>query len=372
MSNQPTSTAGFKPFTNKTPGKRPVALPGNVAQAASGQTRNPNTPQASPHMQRHVPVPKQNQKLSIPDRTPDAPFGFDEQGRPLSATEFANRRLAQQDPSLPRVVTQQANAVQGADTQGAVRKYGEPVALDLPSGYAFYSQFSELYVRPIRGHNMAKFASAWANSSKRQEVEAVSSLLEANAPLQMPVGYYLTLGDYYSLMYRLRFTNYRRPIKHTDICQNEAHQRKVRAGEATRKSLLIEIEIKDGDLEERLLRVAPVFDREIMYSHELDLQISLRPATMLDMVETMEHANFGKDPQWDYLSQLACYIDAPTYEQRMEIASALTPDQIEHMQTYESVLDGYGVNEKLPIKCSHCGHEQRTKLSIDSSTFLPG
>lgn len=364
---QPISSNGFRPF--KKDAARPVALP--QAPARKGQP-NSAAPPASPHMSKHRPQPNKPTKLVIADATPEAPFGFDEHGNALTATEFANRRLARTDPNLPQVPTQQRPSAQNPGTAGMVRKYGEPVPLDLPSGYVFNSEhFNSLYVRPIRGHNMAMFASAWANRSKREEVRATSSVLETDT--QFPdVAYQLTLGDYYWLLYRLRFTNYRRPIRHTDMCQSEEHQKMVRSGKIPRKSLLIETPLVDGMMEEKSLTVLPQYDSEIMYSEDLRMSITLRPAVMLDMIETLEHDNFGKDPRWDYLSQLACYIQALTYAERMEIANALTPDQIEHMQAYEKVLNSYGMVERIQVKCAHCGHEQEAKVTIDASTFLPG
>lgn len=367
--NQPISqSTGFKPFKNAGK-KRPVALP--QPPAVKPPQGNAKAPPASPHMARHMPQ-VQPKKLEIPDRTPEAPFGYDEHGKPLTVTEFANRRLAQQDPSLPQVHVPQQPQPQ-SQPASVVRKYGEPVPLDLPSGYVFYGQqFNALYVRPIRGHNMSLFASAWANRSKRQEVLAVSSVLEVDTQLPNPVGYYLTLGDYYWLLYRLRFTNYSRPIKHTDLCQSDKHQKEVREGRVPRKSLLIETPLSEGMMEEKTLSIMPQYDQELMFNEELGYPIKLRPATMLDMIETLEHDNFGKDAQWDYLSQLACYVEAPTYAARMEIARALTPDQIEHMQSYERILSSYGMIERIRVKCSHCGHEQEAKVTIDASTFLPG
>lgn len=366
---QPISqSSGFKPF--KQGAKRaPIALP----QDPQPKPRpNSATPAASPHMEKHRPQ-AQPAKLTIPDRTAEAPFGYDENGKPLSVTEFANRRLAQQNPNLPQVRTQPTMPAPEAGTAGTVRKYGEPVPLDLPSGYAFnQGQFNALYVRPIRGYNMSLFASAWANRSKRQEVEAVSSVLETDTNFAGPVGYYLTLGDYYWLMYRLRFTNYRRPIRHVDLCKNQKHQKQVAEGEAPRKSLVIETQLVEGMMEEKSLSIMPQYDPEVMYSHDLGYQIALRPATMLDMIETLEHPKFGTDARWDYLSQLACYVVGSTYAERMEIANALTPDQIEHLQAYEKVLNNYGMVERITVKCSHCGHEQEAKVTIDASTFLPG
>lgn len=357
-----------------------------LAQTAPKQQSRPravplssHTPPVSPHAARHT--PQKQEKLVIPNATAEAPFGVDVNGRPLTATEFADARMAQtghrpvgQIPQLPQAQPYAQTPApdlytppQAQETIQVMRKYGEPVPLELPSLYMPYvGLFNALYVRPLRGYNMSLFARAWANKSKRQEVEAVSSVLEADTDLPLPPAFYLALGDYYWLLYRLRFTNYTRPIKHTDLCNSATHQNDVRDGKASRKSLIIDTMVTADMLEETQMTVMPMYDMEVMQD------IALRPATMMDMVETMEHPNFGSAPEWDYLSQIACYIVGDTYEERIELARSMTPDQIEQLQKYETVLAGFGMKERVKVTCNHCGHSHISKVTIDASTFLPG
>jgi len=416
------TSSSFTPFSKadleKAKARRPVAMPvPPTPSAGSGQRPqqfNPNPNQAP---------------MQIEGQDKDAPFGRTPQGRPMTVAEFAAMRTGRAAPvptvggaPVPQAPTPglhvhagaaqhhgAANSVQYPDQYPRSHQHqgtsapippqfqrttaaelvppshphihyqapapvaptfvseAEGVAVDLPSRFHWYG-FKDLFVHPLRGVHLAKLARAHAERSQLIMLEVVSSVLTTSDPQYqgVPLANQLLLGDYYWVLYYLRRNNYTKAtFRHTTKCLDHKHLEAVERGEKSSDSLRIEELISESTLKNTMLDQIPVVDEVAMNG------IHVRPATMQDMVETMEHPLFGKDHEYDYLSQLACYLYGPTLEDRIRLAAKLTPDQIVLIQEYEKVLSSFGIEETINVRCKECGSQRRTRVRIDASTFLP-
>lgn len=374
--------------------------------APVAQPQRPAAPVFNPH--------QRSDAMSIPDQDAGAPFGRRPDGAPMTVGEFARQRLGATAPPMvgqasepfyvpnaqpvsaplfqPRapaapVQPQRPTAPKGPhvyiDTEQAAPSYiqheplqhvaptfvqdPEGIAVDLPSRFAFY-EFKDLFILPLRGYHLAKLAAAHAQKSQLIMLEVVSSVLRTSHPAYQgqPLAHYLLLGDYYWVLYYLRRSNYTKStFIHTTRCTDTKHIEAVHRGELPDESLKIQETITKSSLKNTMLEMVPVPDPEVMG------EIQLRPANMQDMIETMEHPRFGKDKEFDYLSQLACYLYGATLEDRIRAAGVLEPDQIGAIQEYERTLAAFGIEETINVRCKQCGASRRTRVRIDAATFLP-
>lgn len=415
------TSSSFTPFSKadleKARARRPTAMP------------VPPTPAAQTPSKPHAFNPNPNQApLQIEGQDKDAPFGRNPQGRPMTVAEFAAMRTGRAAPvpmvgaapMTPQQPGLHAHAGQ-AQQHGAINQTAYPdqyprshqqgtsapippqfqrtsaaelvqshphphihyqapthtpptfvseaegVAVDLPSRFAWYG-FKDLFVHPLRGVHLAKLARAHAERSQLIMLEVVSSVLATSDPNYqgVPLANQLLLGDYYWVLYYLRRNNYTKAtFRHTTKCLDTKHLEAVERGEKSADTLRIEELVSESTLKNTMLDQIPMVDEVIMGG------VQVRPATMQDMVETMEHPLFGKDHEYDYLSQLACYLYGPTLDDRIRAAAKLTPDQIAVIQEYEKVLSSFGIEETINVRCKECGSQRRTRVRIDASTFLP-
>lgn len=352
--------------------------------------------------------PRQRAGMDIQGRDSDAQFGRHADGRPMTVAEFAQQRLGAKaapvsqaptiggDPRLAQMHMQRTGVAQVQPTQyqeqipahqAPVQDWNatsvsmqpvphnaptfvneaEGIAVQLPSQFAFYP-FKDLFVYPLKGYHLSKLARAHAEKSELIMLEVVSSVIRTSDPRfeGYPLAKMMLLGDYYWLLYYLRRNNYTKSaFVHTTQCLDHNHLQAVQEGKKTQDSLKIQQVINESVLKETLLTQMPVIDEDVLNG------LVIRPATMQDMVETMEHPSFGQDEEFDYLSQLACYLPGPTLQARIESAKELTPDQISAIQEYEKILGEFGVEETINVRCPECGAQRRTRVRISASTFLP-
>jgi|GEM_PF-7087579 len=333
-----------------------------------------------------------NQKpLSIPGQDQGAMFGRHPDGTPLTPAEYFQAQARQTEapaigashqrtsPVAPYPQHQYQEPVEPPKAHAHIRYQALPpvsynfvseaegVSVDLPSQFAFYP-FKDLFVYPLKGYHLAKLARAHAERSQTIMLEVVSSVLRTSDPNfeGIALAPLLVLNDYYWLLYYLRQNNYTKStFVHTTRCVNPVHIKKVEDKQLPEDSLTIQQVISKSSLKETKLETLPVIDAAVMGD------IEVRPATMQDMVETAEHELFGKDHEFDYLSQLACYLVGETLEDRIRLAATLGPDQIAAIQEYEDVLADFGIEETIVVRCKECQEQRRTRVRIDASTFLP-
>lgn len=371
-----------------------VAARYNAAAQHSQQSQQmqPEDYNPPPERPRTVNISPNQAPLNIPGQDQGALFGRHPDGTPLNPQEFFAQRSGKvpqgQAPTVggmpaPQHQYQRTNPMEHfapPPSHSSAIQYqqippvslnfvneAEGVAVDLPSGFAFYP-FKDLFVYPLRGYHLAKLARAHAERSQLIMLEVVSSVIRTSDPAFQGVALapMLLLNDYYWLLYFMRQNNYTKTtFVHTTRCLDPKHLKEVEDGLKSEDSLKIQQVISKSTLTEKKLEQIPTIDPKIMGG------IEVRPATMRDMMETMEHPMFGKDHEFDYLSQVACYLYGDTLEDRIRVAATLGPDQIAAIQEYEDVLSNFGTEETIVVKCKDCGAQRRTRVRIDASTFLP-
>ncbi|QDH83645.1 hypothetical protein [Achromobacter phage Motura] len=242
----------------------------------------------------------------------------------------------------------------------------EAVPVNLPSRFGLYG-FQDLYVYPLKGKHLAKFARAHAESSLRLTVEAVSAAcVTTNQAFRgVSLAHMLSVQDFYYLMYFMRKANFpKTELKHTAYCSNRDHLLQVAKGELPEESLKIMETVQHTQLIVTELERVPEYSKQIMGA------VALRPATMMDTIEWAEDPRFqDEDVKW--LGHCASYIAAPTFAERIAIAEELSAAQIQHIMDYERAFDHYGVEERITVKCRGCGASMRTTVNIDAHSFLP-
>ena len=242
----------------------------------------------------------------------------------------------------------------------------EALSIELPSRFAMY-EFKDLFASPIRAYHMAKMARAHSEKSLRLMAECVSSMLHTSDERfeNVSLAHQLTLPDFYYVLYFQRLTNYNKTrYLHTEQCSNPEHIAMVKEGKLKKESLKITELITSSMLKTTMLDQMPVIDEELMDG------IRVRPATVQDSIDWLEDERFANE-EFQFLGQIACYLEGETFSQKIDLASSLTPDQVQAVMDYEKALFGYGVEETITIRCKECGASMKTPVNIDASAFLP-
>lgn len=247
------------------------------------------------------------------------------------------------------------------------------VSLDLPSRFAFYNDFKALYVEPFMGIHLGKLSRAASEGSLLPVVEAVSSVLWAPDYQGEPLGFRLTINDFYFVLYWLRMNSYTKTqFVHTTFCNNPEHRHDVTKGLKTEESLKIQEIVHKSNLTITNLETVPDPEQfRVMYKGHA---FQLRPATMHDTIEFLEHPKFA-DPEFSWLASLACFIGNTDgsrlkLDDRVEICAYSSPDQLSLIKEYENLMKNYGVQERINVRCKGCGASQVSTLTLDAHSFL--
>lgn len=247
----------------------------------------------------------------------------------------------------------------------------EGISVGLPSKFAFY-EFKDLYVKPFRARHLAKLAKAHEERSLLPMVEAVSSVLSTTTPVDDALGFKLSVADFYFVLYWLKFNSFTdAQLTNTTYCVNPAHVEEVRAGSKPEESLKIVTVTRKGELEVNYLEATP---NPSMFP--MPPGFSLRPATMQDTVEFMEHPDW-LDPEIQYLGKLASVLRVDSnpnmsLTDRIKlIDEQFDADTCHTLIKYEEYMDkAFGVAEKLKVTCNGCGASRVVKLTLDAHSFL--
>ena len=324
----------------------------------------PNQQQQSPRHQQHQQQPRQ--PVTMPTSGP----GMPSQGQP---------------PFPQRGITQQVQQMQFPAVDNPMPGFTAPVAdpegtsLALPSRFAFY-RFKDLYAKPFKALHLAKLSRAHAEGSLQLMVEAVSSVLSTTTQGVGPLGFELTLPDFYFVLYWLKQNSYTKSsFVHTTQCTDHQHIDKVGRGELAPETLKISQVISKGNLTVKELETVP--DPEY-FKFKDDVPFYLVPATMRTAIEFAESPKMGAadHAEFEYLAQLGSFIqhrsflDHPqnywTLEQRAKAMEEADWDEVRLIQEFEKSLEGYGVDENITVTCKVCGASRETKVSLDAHSFL--
>jgi len=258
--------------------------------------------------------------------------------------------------------------------------------VDLPSRFAYYT-FKDLYVKPLRVPHLAKMSKAADASSMQLIAEVVSSVL-ATPNGEKNIGFKLSVNDLNAVLYWLRANSFKKnTMKVGHTCSNPHHHEKVMEGLLSRQSLDNESVHDVSKLE--VVYLDPKPDPE--YFHVVvDLggkqyRIDLRPETVLDSIEFLDDPRFV-DESWQYLARAASMLDLDSAFPRLDketgvhkrwtllekiqvVEDHLTTDDTLLVLEFSELVDRFGINEFVQVKCKECGHEEQIKLVVDARTF---
>lgn len=266
------------------------------------------------------------------------------------------------------------------------------VPIDLPSRFSYY-MFKDLYVEPFRVTHLAKLAKADDVSSMQLTAEVVSSVLSTPSG-EKDLGFKLCVADFQAVLYWLRANSYKKPVMRiTHQCMNREHHRRIMdetlpvQERLSRDSLVTESVHDVSFLSTRYLDVKP--DPEY-YHVNLTIngdvyRIDLRPETIIDTIEFLDDPRFN-DAEFQYLARIASYLDLDSVFFRPDGASGVhkrwtllerigvvedhfTNEDALLVREFSDLVDNFGVDENVKVKCKECGFEELVKLSIDARTF---
>lgn len=303
----------------------------------------PKRPQMSPELQKRIAARAQNQQVDMRNRT----------------------ELVTPDGPTKEPVRSYTNAV--ADGVG--------ISVALPSKFAFYD-FPDLYVGNLTGANVSKFFAAYSQQSMPILVEAISSILTTTAPQYkgQSIAHKLTIPDFYWVLYYLRSTQVSKvSFTHKTTCRNPEHHAKVQAKQSSPESLRIVETIANSQLVTKEFEKVPDLDA---YNALMPEGVYLSPSTMMDTIHAVEDPDFGRSDEYMFNSRLASMLrlkhkPGATIKERVAIVNGMSFEQLEAISNFEAAASSYGVDEYVLVTCRECGHQQKSKISVDARDFLP-
>jgi hypothetical protein len=338
-----------------------------AARMARTTPYQPQQHQSPRHQQQHQPSPQQQrQPVTVPTSGPGVPNQvqppFPQRGIPPQVQQMQYPAVDNPMPGFTTPV---------ADPEGT--------SLALPSRFAFY-RFQDLYAKPFKALHLAKLSRAHAEGSLQLLVETVSSVLSTTTPGVGPLGFELTLPDFYFVLYWLRQNSYTKSsFVHKTTCADHGHLEQVTKGELAPETLQIAQVINKGQLTVNELEQLP--DPEYFKFND-DVPFYLTPATMRTAIEFAESPkmNSPEHEEFEYLAQLGSFVQHKgfldnvqgywTLEQRAKAMEEADGDEVRLIQEFEKALEGYGVDEKVTVTCKVCGASREAKVSLDAHSFL--
>lgn len=251
------------------------------------------------------------------------------------------------------------------------RKVNEGTSADLPSKFAFYD-FTDLFIGKFKTRHYGKLHESHITHSLELLIECVSDILSTSLPSysDKPLGFYLTIPDFYWVLYYLRLNQTKVALTHNTVCDNPAHREMVQQEKLPKESLKITQAVTRSQIHTRVLAAAPD-----MSQFEFE-NFTLAPARMLDVVESMQFPEYTNDADFRYLCRVASMIrpkdqpDAPM-EVRLALVEDLEFEDLRRIGHYEQMVTSYGPDEFINVTCKECGHQRKTKITLDARSFLP-
>ena len=247
-------------------------------------------------------------------------------------------------------------------------------SIDLPSGFIFY-QFKHLSVAQIRGKHQAKFALAAKRQSTRVTVEAITSLLGDGIQAKD-----LSIADFYAVMYWLRLNCMGKSTFNVHAnCTDNDHLIKVAKGELPAETLKNSTLVSHTDLKQTDIDPKAVI--EFMNRDDVkELEALGYTLTSPKMIDSIELEEVWEDkPEYaeiEFLTDLAGSIASVdksmslTLTERFEIVGNLEAKFIGVIRDWQEIVQSYGIEESVSLRCKECGAKIETELSISAHDFL--
>lgn len=286
-----------------------------------------------------------------------------------SAMQPAPRLQAAPTPVVPP-----ENTVPNPEPAPTPHAEPEAVSIALPSRFHYYP-FKDLYVKPFRVFHLAKLAKANDTGSMQSIAEAVSSVISAPGYASKNLASELTLADFNAVLYWLRLNSFsKKQMAVTSYCNNPAHQEKVKAGVMPEASLKIKTIFKNSEMKHTDLENVP--DPEKFFVVYNDSRIELKPETIKDLVELLDHPDLN-DEEFQYKARIASVLSVKNsagaeihITEKIKIVDQLSADQAIVAMEFAEMLDAYGVQETVNTKCMECGASGTVQIVVDAPTFL--
>lgn len=251
------------------------------------------------------------------------------------------------------------------------RKDSDSSIADLPSRYVFYD-FQELYIGKFRLPHFAKLHESYVAQSYVYLLEATSDVMGTSHPdwQNKPLAFYLTIPDFYWSLYFLRLNQIKTHLIHKSKCQNAQHILDVEEGRKEESSLWTQVNVNRSTIHTRILESAPDMTK---YDFE---KFRLKPALMLDVVEAMSEPEYQSNEDMKYMCRVASLIqikDDPeaSLMTRVKFIKELDFDELVAVGQFEQIATNYGPIEYVQVTCGDCGHQRRSKITLDARSFLP-
>ena len=251
------------------------------------------------------------------------------------------------------------------------RKDTDTAIAELPSGYVFYD-FKELYVGKFRLPHFAKLHESFVSQSYAYLLEAVSDVLGTSHPdwQDKPLAFHLTIPDFYWVLYFLRLNQIKTTLTHRTKCNNPAHLLEVEEGKKSQESLKISMQVSRSNIHTKYLGSAPD-----MSQYQFDT-FELKPALMIDVMDALAQPDYEDNADLKYMCRAASLIrikdepDAPLMR-RIQFMETLDYDELLKIGEFEKAATSYGPEEFVQVTCPECGHQRRSKITLDARSFLP-
>ena len=230
-------------------------------------------------------------------------------------------------------------------------------------------------MKPFRVLHLAKLAKANDTGSMQMIAEAVSSVISAPGYSSKNLASELTLADFNAVLYWLRLNSFsKKQMAVTSYCENPAHRDKVKSGEMKEESLKIRTVYTNSDMKHTDLENVP--DPEKFFLVLNDQRIELKPETVQDLIELMDHPDLN-DEEFQYKARIAAVLDVKNSAgqqinigEKVKLVERLDADQAFTAMEFANMLDDYGVKESINTKCMECGASGTVQIVVDAPTFL--
>ena len=234
--------------------------------------------------------------------------------------------------------------------------------------------FKTLSVTSIKGKHQAKFSSAAKRKDTRLTVEAITSLMGGDISAAD-----LTVPDFFYVMYWLRLNGAgSSPMKIRASCSSPDHVLAVAEGSKPVDSLYTVDIINSTKLDQSEISSDEVlaFLARSEVQELRDLGFNLTAPRMADSIELEE--KWLDKPNYDeveFLAELAgsiSPIEGPplTLEERIKLVGEFEMPLLLLLKDWQEVVQSYGVEESVSLKCKECGAKIETEISISASDFL--
>jgi hypothetical protein len=288
------------------------------------------------------------------------------------------------------------------------------VSIPLPSKFFWYP-FKDLYVKPLRVAHLAKINAANETGNLQPLAEVVSSVLSTPEG-HTNVANMLCVQDWIAVLYHLKLASFnKRGIQLDWTCGDDEHVKAVSFWENMAPKERTAHEAKMGALtdEEKTgltkwfvspppsLQNKAIVDNTLLRTNFLSTapdpekyRVHLKgkipscsefalmsPETVLDSIQFMDIDNWVSDHEVQWLAQQAAMLrvlkpNGTPYSltERIEMIRSeqleFTSEEFSFLQEFIGVMDTFGVEEFVKVRCKGCGASTVVKSTVDASTFL--